>query len=305
MTGSATFVMTRQTVDVSFAGTAGAAVDLNNAQLLTVSLDSGGERVVHWRAWLGGLRSLPGLCDCDRYAGSASHDTRQYIAIASTVGGAALQGLPEGVGVSVTNLAVAVNKAIGTGATPLDWSRTSTSIPMIYRSICPPSSLVARPLASQRTTAVGSVGTLTLNLLDFVTATADFAFRQTTVDVNVGLASWIPMALALADRDLAGAQETMLNLSIHDLFAGDPNSIGFSVASGSLAIGIITPSATAKAAGDDRVFFTMQADLTGVTPVGLPMAPGADCVASVSEHEQCVLEDPGRAHRAELEDAGR
>src|SRR5262249_26535629 len=153
----------------------------------------------------------------------ASHDTRQYIAIASTVGGASLQGLPDGVTVGVTNLAVAVNKASGTGASPLDWSKDIDLDP-------DDSSFHSSAVVVGGTTigfaahpVLEASGTLTLNLLDFVTATADFAFRQTTVDVNVGPATWDTTATALANRDLAGAQETMLYLSIHDLFAGDPN----------------------------------------------------------------------------------
>src|SRR5439155_2725880 len=114
-----------------------------------------------------------------------------------------------------------------------------------------------------------AAGTARANVFDLASGKISFVFKQQTVDVNAdGNATFTPGVAPgggpiRGPPDLQNGTLTTLGLSIdpvEGLRVGVPSGPGFFVASGTLALAVVTPSAADQANGDSRSWLALISD---------------------------------------------
>ena len=105
-------------------------------------------------------------------------------------------------------------------------------------------------------------GDLIINLFDFVKASVSFEFKQQPVDVDVNNKGFYDIT---NDNDLNDADLVMIELQVKDVFAGVPDSIGFALESGYLALAVIRPQDPA----DNRSWLAVSASVTNAELTGI------------------------------------
>ncbi|MHB1244626.1 MAG: hypothetical protein ACYC1P_14695, partial [Gaiellaceae bacterium] len=119
-------------------------------------------------------------------------------------------------------------------------------------------------------------GTADINLFDFVAGRISYAFEQETVDVDAdGDGTFAPGFVpasppARGPPDLDNATLTRLGLTVEapqGLRIGIPGSVGLNVASGTLAVALVTPSPSAT---DTRFWLGVEADDFTASLEGIP-----------------------------------
>jgi hypothetical protein len=285
VTATASFEMVKQTVDVDVDGdgefnVSGNTGDLDDATLLTLELtisdffagvpgepgpeDDIGLAVSSGQLILASIKADPTVVPAD---------DRGFTALISSISGAEFVGIPDLI-IIANSLNVELNTSSGTVPPPvLDWTVSvnldadSDAGPGFGDDADPVTVGGTEITLTEELQRVG--GDLTLDAFGFVTANAIFELEKTRVDVNVGAANFDTAAIDLAERDLDEAHLMTLFLQINDLFIGVPDSIGFQVDTGTLALATITPDPVLHP-GDDRKWTAISASLEGASLAGLP-----------------------------------
>ncbi|UCF08685.1 MAG: fibronectin type III domain-containing protein, partial [Thermoplasmata archaeon] len=174
-----------------------------------------------------------------------------------------------GISADVSNIAVEINKAEGTGATALDWTTSVDMDPAdgfgSAGTVDPGEALTPAVdmdigFTSEYLRVGGSL--TSLDIFGFVTGTVGFEITPKKVDVNAdGNDDFL-----LADGDLKDADMVLLKLEVTSVFIGVPDSIGFSLTSGMLALAAIQPS---DPVADDRSWLAVSASVTGAELTGI------------------------------------
>ena len=279
-----TFDFTKQQVDVDTDSngtfTPVANGDLDNANLITFELtvanlfvgipDSFGFQIGT------GVLALATIApDPVRHPG----DTRSWLAAKASLTGGTLI-VPAGLDVSATvdNLDVEVNKGGGTptAAPALDWTTDVDTDPTGAFSASG-SVTVGTSTIDSRIELLAASGQLSdLSIFGFVTAdtvTFDFTKQQVDVDTDSN-GTFTPVA----NGDLDNANLITFELTVTSLFVGIPDSFGFEIASGTLALATIAPDPV-RHPGDTRSWLAAKAGLTGgtlIVPVGLDVSATVD-----------------------------
>src|SRR5439155_8145581 len=173
---------------------------------------------------------------------------RSWLGVAAEGDGSTL-AVP-GVTGSVQNLAVKVNKASGTGATPLDWRTAITPSPLdLFGDV------------------VSASGELTnLDIFGLLTGAAFFSLQRKVVDANVNGGVFDP-----TKGDLKSATLVTFGLSLDETNPGDPADkyslrvgpadFGVEILNGTLAVASLAPADAA----DARRWIAVQAENLGAT----------------------------------------
>ena len=255
--GSANFEITLSTVAVDLPAPQS---DIALASLLTVGLTNlnltiGDLAGPHFSI-VGGSLALAVL----KPKTPAPGDTRSWLALEGSVTTASFVGV-DNLTVTVLNLSFEINRASGIGgatplaATPLDWA-TALEDEVTAAG-------VAIDLSGD---VLRASGVIRINIFDLVSGVVGFGFEQQIVDVDVDDNGF---STAVGSTDLSGATLTTLGLRIipddgnalngaEGLFVGAAG-IGFSIASGSLALAIVKPAAPT----DTRGWMALAANVSG------------------------------------------
>jgi len=194
---------------------------------------------------------------------SKSGDNRSYLALASEISGANLEGLPTGLIISAPRLEVALNLASPSEA-PLDWTN-AIDLEFDATEFGADPVVIGGKTISFTARLEEVYGEVELDAFGFVTAAATFKMTIQTVDVSLDGGTTI----ALDDADLFTLELVLFDPDGVDgpksaFFAGVPGSIGFSLDSGQMIL------ATISKAGDDRSYLAFEAELVNAAMVGLP-----------------------------------
>ncbi|HMJ89761.1 MAG TPA: hypothetical protein VK530_08085, partial [Candidatus Acidoferrum sp.] len=196
-------------------------------------------------------------------------DSRSFIAVKASISGATMTGLPGGLDIVAPSLEVTLNTASGTlpGAPApiaIDWSTSINLTANLTNNAAFPAAPDLVQVGDLEIDFNGAFttigGVLTLDAFGVLSASAEFEMVRQTVDVNLPGGT---------DIDLNDASLLTLELQITDLFIGIPDSVGFSVSSGRLALAMIKANPVTNP-GDNRSFMAMFASIRGASLQGLP-----------------------------------
>ncbi|HEY5057558.1 MAG TPA: hypothetical protein VII51_00960, partial [Gaiellaceae bacterium] len=282
VSGSATFTVSESTINVTVGG-----VDLTGATLLTLGLGSlnlnvGSASGPHFSV-TGGSLAIAAL---SAPAPSAGTDTRSWLGVIGSITSASLvSGIPD-VSLTVDGLTLRLNQASGAytngttvAAAPLDWT-TALDLNTDSSYGTPQDQLTVGGIPIDLTAGTLSVsGTANVQLFGMISGEVSFAFQQQTVSVDVDRDGTLELpvsgtawARGPPGPDLQNATLTTFGLSVaagHNLSFGVAG-VGFTVSAGSLALAIVTPSASAQAAGDGRSWLALDAQITAASFTGIP-----------------------------------
>ncbi len=268
ISGSVSFSISKDVVDVDLDGEITTPNDdfYDDATLFTFSLSSP-------MLYVG--KSGFGLYVTSGELGIASlkaSDGSSWLAVLATDIGGTLT-LPK-VTASLDSLTVKINKGYS-GASPLDWTKAVDLDKDGIFSEYPGNTHDIIDFDSDGGTTDDQVkytadylniggSLINLDIFSFVTGSAGFEFVQQPVDVDVDKDNKFdissPGFLDLKDADL-----TTLELTATNVFVGVPNSVGFSVQSGSLAFASIKPEDT----NDNRSWLALSASVGTATLTGI------------------------------------
>ena len=214
-------------------------------------------------------------------------DTRSWLGVIGAISSATLvSGIPD-VGLTVDDLTLRINEANGAytnGATvdaaPLDWTTALDLNTNGTSGESPADQLTVGsiPIDLNGATLIVS-GTANVQLFGMITGEVAFAFQQQTVSVDVDRDGTLELpvtgtawARGPPGPDLQNATLTTFGLSVASgqTLTFGVGGVGFSVSAGSLALAIVTPSASAHAAGDGRSWLALDAQITSATFTGIP-----------------------------------
>ncbi len=198
-------------------------------------------------------------------------DDRSWLALSANIAGGSFSGIP-GLDMTVNSLGVEINRASGTptAPAPLNWTTQVATGPAGSRTVAAAGIVIKVPTATAATVDLpiaytgpkfGAIGDVTINLFDFVSGRVTFDLQTSTADVDLD---------GNGTKDLTAARITTIGFTVQSLFVGVPNGPGFTVASGSLALATIKPSATDVTAGDNRAWSAVKATLSGAALTGVP-----------------------------------
>ncbi|HVP75835.1 MAG TPA: hypothetical protein VMS63_07420, partial [Gaiellaceae bacterium] len=283
ITGSSTFTVSESTIDVTVGGTT-----LTGAELLTLGLGSlnlsvGSASGPHFSI-TGGSLAVAAL---SAPMPSVGTDTRSWLGVIGAVTSASLvSGIPD-LSLTVTSLTLRLNQASGAytngasvDATPLDWTTALDLNTNGTFGEMPDDQLTVGSIPIDLTGATFTIsGTASVQLFGMITGTVAFAFQQQTVSVDVDRDGTLELpvsgtawARGPPGPDLTNATLTTFGLSVPSgqTLTFGVGGVGFSVSAGSLALAIVTPSASAQAAGDSRSWLALNAQITAATFTGIP-----------------------------------
>ena len=283
ITGSSTFTVSESTINVTVGGTT-----LTGAELLTLGLGSlnlsvGSASGPHFSI-TGGSLAVAALAAPTPSAGT---DTRSWLGVIGAVTSASLvSGIPD-LTLTVTSLTLRLNQASGTytngtsvDAAPLDWTTALDLNTNGTFGETPEDQLTVGSIPIDLTGATFTVsGTASVQLFGMITGTVAFAFQQQTVSVDVDRDGTLELpvsgtawARGPPGPDLTNATLTTFGLSVPSgqTLTFGVGGVGFSVSAGSLALAIVTPSASAQAAGDSRSWLALDAQITAASFTGIP-----------------------------------
>ncbi|SFS22515.1 LEPR-XLL domain-containing protein, partial [Yoonia litorea] len=184
---------------------------------------------------------------------------RSWTALYATTSAIAPVGLPSGLEIAVTRLTIGFNGKDARNSEQLDWANIAETQNLTVSVLIAGTDLIVS-------------GALTLNAFGFVSLSATFDLVS------------VSALTAELDSSLAGKEDAtalLIGLTISDLFIGQPNGVGISVSSGSLALALLKttpptigtgptatvgPYAATTTPGATAIFGT----LTGATINGLP-----------------------------------
>ena len=282
ISGSATFTVSESTINVTVGG-----VTLTGATLLTLGLGSlnlnvGSASGPHFSI-TGGSLAIAAISAPT----SGGMDTRSWLGVIGAISSATLvSGIPD-VGLTVDDLTLRINEANGAytnGATvdaaPLDWTTALDLNTNGTSGESPADQLTVGsiPIDLNGATLIVS-GTANVQLFGMITGEVAFAFQQQTVSVDVDRDGTLELpvtgtawARGPPGPDLQNATLTTFGLSVASgqTLTFGVGGVGFSVSAGSLALAIVTPSASAHAAGDGRSWLALDAQITSATFTGIP-----------------------------------
>jgi len=294
--GAADFEITKSTIDVHVTGTP----DVIGATLLTFGLGnlnlSVGQPGGIGFAVNGGSLAIATIAP-PAPTGLAT-DTRRWFAMKGSVGSATFSGIP-GLTLADVALRLEINRASGAydadgpgagaavNAVPLNWTTAlnldgDTSFGQAADQLT-----VGGTPIDFTTGVVRAAGSARVNVFDFVTGRIGFSFSQQLVDVDVNAdATFNPEPLPNGTDirgpptypDLNNATLTTLSLSVladdgngsngsEGLSIGVPGGVGLFVASGDLAVAIVTPSAAST--GDARSWLALSAHISSASLNGI------------------------------------
>ncbi|PYO11795.1 MAG: hypothetical protein DMD31_17845, partial [Gemmatimonadetes bacterium] len=260
--------------------------DLDDATLLTIDLTIGFE-VSGGHIALAIIRANPN---------SIAGDNRSYVATTSSLDDAEFIGLPSGLQIHASDIAVQINRASGVvplsspaaAPAPLDWTKAiDLDGDHHFGHANGDDVMVGSALIDLSGDFTGIRGKLRLDAFDVLRAYAAFDMVIRTVDVNLDGNATITAATDLDDAQLMtiGLALMPLDPALNPellpaglsgvqpgLFIGVPGGVGFAVNSGQLTFATIKPNADpAKSpSGFDRTYTALSASLRGVGLTGLP-----------------------------------
>ena len=286
VTGSVAFAFQQQTVDVNVDGGTfdpTAKIDLDNARLTTLALnilgdDGDASNGVETGLFIGAPDKSIGFSVASgslaiatlKPAAGTANDTRGWTAITANIqNGTFLGGGP--LQATVNSLGIEINKAAGALTTPantlapLNWTTavdtnagdaTFTAMPISISVETGGAPIVHQ--VNYTGEKLRATGSLTIDIFGFVTGTVGFSYEAKTVDARIA-----------SGDDLDNASLTLISLSVTSIFIGVPNGPGFTISSGTLALAMLKPSATAVAAGDGRSWMGLTATLGNASLTGI------------------------------------
>ena len=283
VSGSATFTVSESTINVTVGG-----VTLTGATLLTLGLGSlnlnvGSASGPHFSI-TGGSLAIAALSAPTPGAGT---DTRSWLGVIGAITSASLvSGIPD-VGLTVDDLTLRINEANGAytngstvAAAALDWTTALDLNTNGTFGESPADQLTVGGIPIDLTGATLTVsGTANVQLFGMITGEVAFAFQQQTVSVDVDRDGTLELpvtgtawARGPPGPDLQNATLTTFGLSVPSgqTLTFGVGGVGFSVSAGSLALAIVTPSASAQAAGDGRSWLALDAQITSASFTGIP-----------------------------------
>jgi hypothetical protein len=256
VTGRADFTIETSAVGVDLPGT---APDPTAPTLLRLGL-SNAELKIGDPAGINIAFSGASLALASLKAGTpaAGGDTRQWLALKGTIGVATINGLPTDLALTIRSLTVEINRASG-----FHTSAASVQTPAVALNWLTQLNLDRDAAAGEATDdrlVIAGVpidftgdflrasGRVDVSLFNFVQGSVAFAFQQQTVDVNTGSGPVLSAKLTTLALNILGDDGNPANGAETGLWIGTPDrSIGFSVASGSLAIATVKPTTTTDA----------------------------------------------------------
>ena len=180
-------------------------------------------------------------------------DTRQWLALKGTIGLATINGLPTELDLEVKSLTVEINRASGLHKTAANVETQAVALNWLTQ-LNLDKDATAGEATDDRLVIAGipidftgdflrASGRLDIDLFGFVQGSVAFAFQQQTVDVKIGSGAVFSGNLTTIALNILGDDGNAANGVENGLFIGTPDrSIGFSVASGSLAIAALKPT---------------------------------------------------------------
>jgi hypothetical protein len=261
ITGGADFAVNKQFVDVDSDGDedGGTGDQYDDATLITFALDS-----LNLKVGASGF----GISVSDGTVGVAAIESgsMSWVAV-NAVGITATLTLP-GVSATVSDIDFEINSADG-GASALNWTTavdTDSADGYVSAGVVDPGEVLPTPVdmdITYTTDFLKVAGNLTsLDIFGFVTGTVGFDIIPGQVDVDADDDGFF----STANGDLDDADILMLKLDVTDVFIGVPDSIGFSLAEGMLALAAIRSS---DPVADDRSWLAVSASVSDAELTGI------------------------------------
>ncbi|MHB1243995.1 MAG: hypothetical protein ACYC1P_11455, partial [Gaiellaceae bacterium] len=192
-------------------------------------------------------------------ASVAAGDTRSWLALTASIGNGSFTGI-DGFDVTIHDLTVEINQ--GTNAPALDWTK-AIDTDRDGAFLDDVQIVVADGLGGTVTHTIeydrelfGASGDISVDIFGFISGRVGFTFETRKVDVDVD---------GNGTRDHDDATQTLLTLTVSDVFVGVPNGVGFRVTGGTLALATLKPAAPA----DTRSWLALTGTLTGGSFVGV------------------------------------
>ena len=259
VTGSADFEIESGIVAVDLPGT---APDPASPSLLRLGL-SNAALTIGDPAGVNVLFSNASLALASLKAGTPAtgSDTRQWLALKGTIGLATINGLPTELDLEVKSLTVEINRASGLHKTAANVETQAVALNWLTQ-LNLDKDATAGEATDDRLVIAGvpidftgdflrASGRLDIDLFGFVQGSVAFAFQQQAVDVKIGSGAVFSGNLTTIALNILGDDGNAANGVENGLFIGTPDrSIGFSVASGSLAIAALKPDRRRRALVD-------------------------------------------------------
>ena len=275
ITGSASFALTTQTVDVDLDGNGNAATgeQLNDASLMTIALSNLTLSVGISGVGLTLTGGSVGIAVLSAPVPTTGTDTRSWTAVSANNVGVALD-LP-GITATVSNVALRIGRASGlrdsVAAAPVNWVGADLTTNGLVdldpagaytagSGLVNPGATLPAPVdlsVKQRGDSLAISGTLAnLNVFDFITGSANFAITRQAVDVDLDGDGNAATGEQLNDAGLLTIALDQLNVSI------GAAGTGVSVTSGTLGVAILSAPV---AAGDTRSWTAITGKDIGIT----------------------------------------
>ena len=265
--GSVAFAFQQQTVDVNTGSGPVFSAKLTTLALNILGDDGNPANGAENGLWIGtpdrsiGFSVGSGSLAIATVKPTTTTDVRSWTAITAQIangtftGGGPLEA-------TVNSLRVEINKATGTGAQALNWTSSidtdgdhnNFSAKAVSISV----ETGGTPIVHQVTYAgerLRAAGSLTINILGFVSGTVGFSYETKTVDARVG-----------SGDDLDNATLSLISLTVTNLFVGVPGGPGFTLSSGKLSLALLKPNATAN---DGRSWMALTATLGNASLTGI------------------------------------
>ncbi|HET6548786.1 MAG TPA: calcium-binding protein, partial [Solirubrobacter sp.] len=287
VSGSVGFAFQQRAVDVNVDGgqfQPADKIDLDNATLTTLALnilsdDGDPANGVENGLFIGAPDKSIGFSVTSgslaiatiKPSATAAGDGRSWTAITAKIqngtfsGGGPLKATVNSLGIEINKFAGALTSP-ATPAAALDWATavdTGADSPATFThddvtiEVETGGAPIVHTFAytAERLRATGS---LSVDILGFVTGTVGVAYETKTVDARI----------ATGD-DLDDASLTLISLSVSDIFIGVPQGPGFTITSGKLSLAMLKPNAAAVAAGDGRSWLALTATLGDASLTGI------------------------------------
>ena len=272
--GTADFDISKQLIGVHV----GAGDDLLGAILLTLGLSNldltvGDTSGVYVEVKSGTLA----LASLTAPTPATGTDSRTWIAFEGSVGTITFHGIP-GVGLTIADLALQLNTKSGTSsahgdAAALDWGHAlDLNDNQTYGETAADTDqlVVGTTPINLSGDLLQASGSATVNLLDFVTGSVTFTFRQQSVDIDAdGDGTFDPGAPlgstpGRGPPDVANATLTTLGLTVTSISIGIPNGPRLTATGGTLALAVVTQTAS----NDTRSWIALTSDIATVSFTG-------------------------------------
>ncbi|UCE37498.1 MAG: hypothetical protein JSW00_18920 [Thermoplasmata archaeon] len=261
ITGGANFAVNKQLVDVDSDGDGDGqtGTQYDDATLITFALDS-----LNLKVGPSGF----GISVSDGTVGFAAIESGSMKWVAVNASGITATLTLPGVSATVSDIGFEINRVEG-GTTALNWTTAVDTDPAdgyVSAGVVDPGELLPTPVdmdITYTTEFLRVAGSLTsLDIFGFVTGTVGFEIKPQKADVDADDNGFF----SIANGDLDDADILLLKLDVTDVFIGVPDSIGFSLSEGMLALATIRPSDPDT---DDRSWLAMSASITDAELTGI------------------------------------